>query len=104
MDIVKGFFQQTIRKSDRWKTAFATTHRGHEQLTVSTMGLANSPGLFQHRMETTFGRTYRKGSWYPSTTLSSFFGQENTTWPISATPHSYSNSQPSRYLSLNATF
>jgi len=55
MDIVKGFFQQTIRKSDRWKTAFVTTHRGHEQLTVSTMGLANSPGFFQHRMETIFG-------------------------------------------------
>ena len=54
MDIVKGFFQQTIRKSDRWKTAFVTTYRGHEQLTVSTMGLTNSPGFFQHRMETIF--------------------------------------------------
>src|SRR3989440_4706942 len=54
MDIVKGFFQQTIRKSDRWKMAFVTTHRGHEQLTVSTIGLTNSPGFFQHRMETIF--------------------------------------------------
>src|SRR5204862_3497090 len=54
MDIVKGFFQQTICKSDRWKMAFVTTHRGHEQLTVSTMGLVNSPGFFQHRMETIF--------------------------------------------------
>ncbi len=54
MDILKGFFQQRIRKEDRWKTAFVTTHRGHEQLTVSTMGLANSPGFFQHRMEMIF--------------------------------------------------
>ncbi|KAI9878604.1 MAG: hypothetical protein M1830_000423 [Pleopsidium flavum] len=44
MDVTKGFFQQPIRKADRWKTAFVTPHRGHEQLTVSTMGLVNSPG------------------------------------------------------------
>src|SRR5256886_14762521 len=56
MDIVKGFFQQTIRKSDRWKMAFVTTHRGHEQLTVSTMALANSPGFFQHQMKTILGQ------------------------------------------------
>jgi hypothetical protein len=51
LDIQKSFFQQRIRKEDRWKTAFVTPHRGQEQMTVSTMGLANSPGFFQHRME-----------------------------------------------------
>jgi hypothetical protein len=51
LDITKGFFQQPIRPQDRWKTAFTTPHRGLEQLTVSTMGLASSPGFFQHRME-----------------------------------------------------
>ena len=56
MDVTKGFFQQPIDPEDQWKTAFVTPHRGHEQLTVSTMGLANSPGFFQHRMESLFGR------------------------------------------------
>ena len=55
LDITKGFFQQKIREEDRWKTAFVTQHRGHEQLTVSTMGLASSPAFFQHRMERLFG-------------------------------------------------
>ena len=54
MDIIKEFFQQPICKTDRWKTAFVMPHRGHEQLTVSMMGLTNSPGFFQHRMETIF--------------------------------------------------
>ena len=54
MDITKGFFQQLTKASDRWKSAFVTPHRGHEQLRVSTMGLANSPGFFQHRMENLF--------------------------------------------------
>ena len=52
MDVTKGFFQQAIRPEDRWKTAFVTPHRGQEQLNVATMGLANSPGFSQHRMET----------------------------------------------------
>ena len=51
LDITKSFFQQRILESDQWKTAFVTPHRGQEVLTVSTMGLANSPGFFQHRME-----------------------------------------------------
>jgi hypothetical protein len=51
MDIKKGFFQQPIDPKDAWKTSFVTPHRGHEHLTVSTMGLANSPGFFQHRIE-----------------------------------------------------
>src|SRR5437667_11360300 len=51
MDITKGFFQQRIRLADHWKTAFVTPHHGHEQLTVSTMGLTNFLGFFQHRME-----------------------------------------------------
>lgn len=44
-------FQQPINPNDRWKMAFATSHRGHEQLTVASMDLANSPGFFQARME-----------------------------------------------------
>jgi hypothetical protein len=55
LDITKSFFQQKICPRDRWKTAFVTPHRGHEQLTVSTMGLASSPSFFQHRMERLFG-------------------------------------------------
>ncbi|PFH62963.1 hypothetical protein XA68_10714 [Ophiocordyceps unilateralis] len=51
LDLTKGFFQQPIRRQDRWKQAFVTAHRGHERLTVSTMGLATSPAFFQHRME-----------------------------------------------------
>lgn len=51
LDITKGFFQQPLALGDRWKAAFITPHRGHERLTVATMGLANSPGFFQHRME-----------------------------------------------------
>ncbi|KAJ8122730.1 hypothetical protein ONZ43_g1146 [Nemania bipapillata] len=51
IDVMKGFFQQPIPPEDRWKTAFVTPHRGHEQFTVATMGLKTSPGFFQHRME-----------------------------------------------------
>jgi hypothetical protein len=51
MDIRKGFFQQRIDPADAWKTSFVTPHRGQEHFTVSTMGLANAPGFFQHRME-----------------------------------------------------
>ncbi|KID93902.1 Ribonuclease H-like protein, partial [Metarhizium majus ARSEF 297] len=54
LDLTKGFFQQPIAESDRWKTSFVTPHRGHERLTVSTMGLATSPAFFQHRMEYLF--------------------------------------------------
>jgi hypothetical protein len=56
LDMTKSFFQQGIRPDDRWKTAFVTPHRGHEQFTMSTMGLASSPAFFQHRMERIFGR------------------------------------------------
>lgn len=31
--------------------SFRYTHRGHEQMTVSTMSLANSPGFSRHLME-----------------------------------------------------
>jgi hypothetical protein len=51
MDIRKGFFQQPILESDRWKTTFVTAHRGLERLKVSTMGLATTPSFFQQRME-----------------------------------------------------
>ena len=56
LDMVKSFFQQKIATKDRWKTAFVTPHRGHEQLTISTMGLATSPAFFQHHMENIFGK------------------------------------------------
>ena len=52
VDLTKSFFQQGTKPSDWWKTTFVTPHRGQEWLTVSTMGLANTPGFFQHRMET----------------------------------------------------
>lgn len=51
LDMTKSFFQQGTKSSDWWKTTFVTPHRGQEWLTVSTMGLANTPGFFQHRME-----------------------------------------------------
>ena len=51
VDLTKGFFQQGTRPSDWWKTTFVSPHRGQEWLKVSTMGLANTPGFFQHRME-----------------------------------------------------
>lgn len=51
LDIVKSFFQQPIAEEDQWKTAFVSPKRGQEMLTVATMGLINSPGFFQHRME-----------------------------------------------------
>jgi hypothetical protein len=54
LDVMKGFFQQPLRKEDRYKTAFVTPHRGHERFTVSTMGLKSSPAFFQHRMESLF--------------------------------------------------
>ena len=56
VDMTKSFFQQPLAVGDRWKTAFVTPHRGHEQMTVSTMGLASSPSFFQHRMERIFGK------------------------------------------------
>ena len=51
VDILKGYFNQGIPKEDRWKTAFVSAHRGHEQFTVATMGLKTTPAFFQHRME-----------------------------------------------------
>jgi hypothetical protein len=36
LDLTKGFFQQKLRPEDKWKTAFVSPHRGHEQLTAST--------------------------------------------------------------------
>jgi RNase H-like domain found in reverse transcriptase/Reverse transcriptase (RNA-dependent DNA polymerase)/Integrase zinc binding domain/Integrase core domain/Chromo (CHRromatin Organisation MOdifier) domain len=51
LDMQKSFFQQNICAQDRWKTAFVTPHRGQEQMRVAPMGLAVTPGFFQHRME-----------------------------------------------------
>jgi hypothetical protein len=56
VDMVKSFFQQPIKPADRWKTAFVTPHRGHEQMTRASMGFASSPAFFQHRMELLFGK------------------------------------------------
>ena len=52
LDIQKSYFQQQVTDDDRWKLSFVTPHRGHEWMLVASMGLANSPGFFQHRMET----------------------------------------------------
>ena len=54
LNITKGFFQQEIEPKDQWKIAFVTPYRGYEMLTVSIIGLANSLGFFQHRMEDLF--------------------------------------------------
>lgn len=51
MDIIEGFFQQSVVEADKWKTTFVTPHRGIERLTVATMGLANFPEFFQYCME-----------------------------------------------------
>lgn len=56
LDMTKSFFQQRILEQDQWKTAFVTPHRGQEYMTVSSMGLANTPGFFQHRMEDLLSR------------------------------------------------
>ena len=47
LDVTKGFFQQPILLKDRWKITFLSPHRGHEQLTVTFMGLASSLDSFQ---------------------------------------------------------
>ncbi|TQW04488.1 retrotransposable element [Cordyceps javanica] len=36
LDLTKGFFQQPIEETDKWKTSFITPHRGHERLTLET--------------------------------------------------------------------
>jgi hypothetical protein len=51
LNLTKGFFQQRIAETDQLKTGFVTPHQGHEYMTVSIMGLANTPSFFQHRME-----------------------------------------------------
>jgi hypothetical protein len=51
LEITNGFFQKTIKPEDRCKTTFVTSHRGLEQMTISAMGLASSPGFFQYRRE-----------------------------------------------------
>ena len=56
LDMTKSYFQQGIAPEERWKTAFVTAHRGHEQLTRATMGLAVSGSFLQHWMEQVFGR------------------------------------------------
>ncbi|KAL2060380.1 hypothetical protein VTL71DRAFT_9775 [Oculimacula yallundae] len=54
VDMTKSFFQQPLAPEDQWKTALVTAHRGHEMLTVATMGLATTPSFFQARMEKLF--------------------------------------------------
>ena len=56
LDMTKSFFQQKVAPEDKWKLAIVTAHRGHEQMTVASMGLATTPSFFQHRMEALFGR------------------------------------------------
>lgn len=51
LDVTKGFFQQPLRKEDRWKCTFVTAHCGLERLNVSSMGLSTSLGFFQAWME-----------------------------------------------------
>ena len=54
LDMTKSFFQQKVAPEDRWKLAIVTAHRGHEQMTAASMGLATTPSFFQHRIEALF--------------------------------------------------
>lgn len=51
MNVTKKFFQQSICKTDHWKTAFITSHHEHKQLSMSTIKLTNSSEFFQHHMK-----------------------------------------------------
>lgn len=52
LDVTKCFYQQPIEPIDKWKPAFSTVQRGHEQLAVAAMGLPVSPWFFQGCMDT----------------------------------------------------
>ncbi|EPS59216.1 hypothetical protein M569_15593 [Genlisea aurea] len=59
MDLLQGFYQLPLRESDRPKTAFKTTF-GHYQFRVCSMGLSNSPSVFQRVMNQVFSRLINK--------------------------------------------
>jgi hypothetical protein len=59
MDLLQGFYQLPLRESDRPKTAFKTTF-GHYQFRVVSMGLSNSPSVFQRVMNQIFKKQLNK--------------------------------------------
>jgi hypothetical protein len=59
MDLLQGFYQLPLRESDRPKTAFKTTF-GHYQFRVVSMGLSNSPSVFQRVMNQIFSNQLNK--------------------------------------------
>ena len=59
MDLLQGFFQMPLIYSDRPKTAFKTT-AGLYQFRVVSMGLSNSPSVFQRMMNTIFQKHLNK--------------------------------------------
>jgi hypothetical protein len=59
MDLLQGFYQLPLRESDRPKTAFKTTF-GHYQFRVVSMGLSNSPSVFQRVINQIFSKQLNK--------------------------------------------
>jgi hypothetical protein len=59
MDLLQGFYQLPLKESDRPKTAFKTTF-GHYQFRVVSMGLSNSPSVFQRVMNQIFQKYLNK--------------------------------------------
>ena len=59
MDLLQGFYQLPLLDSDKPKTAFKTTF-GHYQFRVVSMGLSNSPSVFQRVMNQIFAKQLNK--------------------------------------------
>ena len=59
MDLLQGFYQLPLVDSDKPKTAFKTSF-GHYQFRVVSMGLSNSPSVFQRVMNQIFSKYLNK--------------------------------------------
>ena len=59
MDLLQGFYQLPLVDSDKPKTAFKTAF-GHYQFRVVSMGLCNSPSVFQRVMNQIFHKQLNK--------------------------------------------
>lgn len=51
INVTKDFFQQRIRKKNRWKTTFVTSHRDLKQFMIVTMSLSSTSEFFQQTMK-----------------------------------------------------
>ena len=59
MDLLQGFYQLPLIECDKPKTAFKTSS-GHYQFRVVSMGLSNSPSVFQRVMNQIFQKQLNK--------------------------------------------